>query len=168
MVRLFPSHFEGSRATCAGWLRRAAAGVGSRMHQRALPQASALLARGGWQAGCGSSAVTAEGASGTSYAFAPGRDLAGDVHATQQTQAGSLLGMLLHLSQKTLISCIWFTKTQCCDPGDEGSAGSGDSSNKQSNGSSVMIIAGSEQEGECELVFPYAHPQDEGREICRP
>lgn len=38
MVKLFPSHFEGSRAACAGWLRCAATGVGFGMRQRALPR----------------------------------------------------------------------------------------------------------------------------------
>lgn len=42
------------------------------------------------------------------------------------------------------ISHVWFMKTEHCDPGNEGLAGLVDSSNKRGDGSSVLIVAGSE------------------------
>lgn len=69
------------------------------------------------------------------------------IHATQRSRAGSLLrqwSRFLKSQPINPISCVWFMKTEHRDPGNEGLAGSMDSSNKRGDGSSVLIVAGSE------------------------
>ena len=55
------------------------------------------------------------------------------------------LGSTAQASQPTNpVSCVWFMKTERCDPGDEGLVAPVDSSNKRGDGSSVFIVAGGE------------------------